>query len=381
LEYVFKYDDVQLYDWCIQLQVLPFKFIKLNNDLNIDLVYENLEVEEWDQFKLILYSQIKKYEYIDESDSIEHCSDLALVQRFKPPSVENRTALLNLIKTPHWRSYDTFYEDLKTGIHIIEREPRLHSADNPIIAFGTLNAYNFWNIDELILSFENNINFKYPDAPTAFTITQIKQLTNFLSQHNISEALQLLISTKLQVHKGITQKLEYLKSLYSQFTDKIIINHLLLDLFYLGLYARFWKGKDHDYPYNWEDLDTTLEFHNCREDNVNIILERIFGITDPATIYFLELIPRIQCDWITKIPEFGAEGILQICKTTYSNDFCLSHFSNIILESAYYLIVIVLKCDLSKLLLADGCKYEFEAEKMRESLHRDPTLKLSKVEI
>jgi hypothetical protein len=395
LEYVLKFDDPQLYDWCMQNEVIPFKFVVLSANMNLSEIYTGLSIEQWEEFKLILFSEIKKYEKIGKNSSFDCLSDQKLVDKYMPPNCENRFSLLYLIKNKllHFRNYEEFYYEIIPGNHIIEREIRKHSLENPLIAFGSLENYNFWNIDELILSFQHNINFKYPDSCQIFTIPQIEELLKFLNFYFKESKLIDLINEKLETYKKINKKLEYLKILYKEL-DQNKINSVLLKLFYLGLYSRFWEGKLFDYPYTWEDLDDKdeevqvdniiveekINHHKVRENHVGQLLEEILGITDSGILHFLELIPRIQFKWGEINPEFGEENILEICKLASTGNFCLSHFSNIMLQSAYYIIVIVLGLNLNLLLKLDGCKYEFYGEKIKDSWHREMNVVLKNVE-
>lgn len=384
LEDIISYDDTELYDWCLQNEIVPFKFINFHKPvINLPQIYENLDIKEWYEFKTTVYLELKQYANLGK-EGFEGLTDLQLIHIYKPPNLGSRRALIGLIrdKVKHWRSYHSFYGEFKVGTHIIDLETRSNTIGNEIIAFGELDKYNFWNLDELIESFKSNINFKYPDNISIFTLSEIHELQNFLRSVKIGESLIMLIEEKLKTFTKIKDKLQLLKEVYGNCSHKIILTRILLQLFYLGLYSRFWKGRDYDYPYDWKDLDQNTEDHQFREDKVNEIIAELLSVENSYAIYFFELIFRIQIDWsdISKV-EYGEENILSICKAVYAGEFCLSHFSNIALQSSYYIIVVVLGLDLGVLLKEDGCKPTFMSEKMIDSYHRDPTLKLIKVEV
>ena len=103
LEYVFTLDDIQLYDWCLQYEVVPFKFVNIEDKINISEIYENLSIQQWNEFKEMLYQEIRKYDikYFCKDEiklngniefhQVDNFSVLALISYFQPMQINNRT--------------------------------------------------------------------------------------------------------------------------------------------------------------------------------------------------------------------------------------------------------------------------------------------------
>jgi hypothetical protein len=325
-------------------------------------------------------------------ENLNTFTDLELLNYYKPElNYKNRKDLINNIKHKllnfHWRLNHP-YNQINNDNHIIIMNKREITDDNPLYSYGTLLKYESYNLDELILSF--NEKFQKPDSYDTFSYNSIIQLKNIIT----NEELLNKINNGLQSIQNIKLRVDKLNQMYNSFDietqNKAKI--FLLDLLFLGFYCRYWKGIGHAFPYIWKDRQDKEKYidKNNNKDSLHYLEREIIVGKKLCTLLVCEnnhklqdwkqLLFRIDCNWQTGKITFGTESLLELGKIVQDNKFCISNFTDIMIKSSYMLFKLVLEYDendINELILKQypQQKHKINFEKMTDSTHKDPSLK------
>lgn len=414
LEQILEYDDDKLLNLMIKIEYIPIDFINVehhnffkysqqenfikslyNNIINKNNKTEKIKIltkkflHNLSAYKNVIYRKNKpEFPINDSFENLNSFTDLELINFYKPDlNYYNRETLINNIKNNlvnmHIR-INHLYNNNNNNLNILSLEPRTISKDNILISIGTLLNYEAYNYDELLESFKSRI-FKKPDNNETFLYTHMILLQKCLYECELKD----IIHKNLNCINNIENRILKMKELYNSFDNnkKNEIQKILVNFLFLGFFARYWKGIGYEYPHVWKDKkeETTDESNYCsyteREYNCNLIFDQLTKITDPIILDWIKLIPRIDYNWKDNTYVYGNESLYDILTTTYNSEFCLTHFSNICIQTIYSIFKIVLNYNdleintLIKNLYVEH-NFDFCPHKIINTTHIDYTLKL-----
>jgi Leucine-rich repeat (LRR) protein len=264
--------------------------------------------------------------------------------------------------------------------NLISGDVRGEDEDDPIVSYGTTLYYRCYTLSELTYSFRENtetgaFTWTVPDEPRKQfpreSITQLKEVLNDfganledllngdyeLEPENVSlNVIELLKKIKqgekfFKDANAIVATWEHTYSSYEK-EDKDDFEKFILWLFILAMDLRFWKGIGHDWPYKYlEDEKQRQEAGGyCtsveREYQVNVKAEILSDLTKYPNVYdFVKTLPLVDYSIKEKKFSVGQRKILDLFDLALRRNFCLTHLSDLYLNTAMFWIDQIFKWD------------------------------------
>lgn len=275
--------------------------------------------------------------------------------------------------------------------HVIMNEAREHTDDNPIVSFGNLIRYKSYNIDELDASFiefeEEGFRFKVPDATEVeadFSLKQIRELINFLNTSKVQcdDFIQ-------KCEQGILF-LGNIKNRLKQFVNMKCTEHfdkLACILFISSMYMKKWKGPGNEYTYVLSERNDKESFEH-RNTKALEMLSEYFQFINSLNVSvknkFVSF-PRIKYNFKSKDIHIGFESIFNILTLAAEANFCLSHCSDVLIQTSYIIFTEILMYDLksinSKLREYLNCENQMDFDPIHivDTKHIDPINRLENI--
>ena len=416
LEKYIYFTDAQLFELMQTIEYIPIETINYKD-------YRFYKISTADNFVTSLYQRIihnqkilvrkflhnlsfyKNVIFKDcTNETLSQLTDLQLLNQYKPDlNYSNREQLINSIKKGLIESHVRInhpYNSINKNYNVLTLEARIITDEDPLISIGTLLNYQSYNYLELVGSFESG-SFNKPDSlKEQFNYSDIITLQKELEKHEKLPDGKLcsVIKNGLQFLDNIELRIKKLKEIYSScsFNGTDNIKQTLVKFLFLGFYAKYWKGPGYQYPHMWidrKDLKNNVSLnHNLDqsssksvEENYATYIEREYNVNklfnelnnaNPKILDWIKLIPRIDYDWQTSKYRYGTESFYSIFDQTFNGKFCLSHFSNICLQTIYAIFILVLQMkedDINILIknLYPEHKYSFNSMENQNSTHVD----------
>ena len=264
--------------------------------------------------------------------------------------------------------------------NLISGDVRGEDEDDPIVSYGTTLYYRCYTLSELTYSFRENtetgaFTWTVPDEPRKQfpreSITQLKEVLNDfgansedllngdyeLEPENVSlNVIELLKKIKQgeKFFKDANAVIATWKKTYINYNeeDKDDFEKFILWLFILAMDLRFWKGIGHDWPYKYlEDEKQRQEAGGyCtsveREYQVNVKAEILSDLTKYPNVYdFVKTLPLVDYSIKEKKFSVGQRKILDLFDLALRRNFCLTHLSDLYLNTAMFWIDQIFKWD------------------------------------
>jgi hypothetical protein len=346
-------------------------FIRTNNNIGLPPTSNcNVSDLEW-------YTDMELYNYYDLTDIINvFTTRLDLL---------NRISMMSSIKVI-WHT--SIKKPCNNNLHIIDMESKINTTDNPLIAYGNYLRYRTYNLDELQLSFKDyesdGFRFRIPDASDAeadFILNDIKELSKFIVnlEGKYDDFIKIL-NDGIKELGNITIRLQ-------SFKKNINIESLIklgVIVFVTGMYMRKWNGPGFAYPYKLSDhtSSTTNTFRNTSTSNM---LSEYFCWLQSLPYQIKNKIisfPRIKYNFNSTDINIGSESIFNIFTLAADGNFCLSHCSDICLQTSFVIFTKILELSVGSFniliknyLNVDKIPY-FYPDHMKDTGHKDPINKL-----
>jgi hypothetical protein len=271
------------------------------------------------------------------------------------------------------------------NVFILEKHGDVDKDDptDPTLSYGVQKNYRCYQAGELAANFredkEDNIfHFRVPDwvstnlkvgrvtpidpttgAPLVrdFPIESIRQLQRLLQNpppgYDVTE-LARKVDEGLNAANNAVIFVRRLKNEYDNKPpeEQYLIRLYLAWLFIYGMWMRFWKGPGFRWPVEWVEGGGYQD--RCetgrRDEHVFIQNSVRTAITEayeryPGLKQWIEALPLLDYDFRTgevQIATAGTTTIIGIIDKIQLGDFCMAHGSDLILKTAYYLIVSIL---------------------------------------
>jgi Leucine-rich repeat (LRR) protein len=248
--------------------------------------------------------------------------------------------------------------------NLISGDVRGEDPDDPVVSYGTVLHYRCYNLTELTYSFRENtetgaFTWTVPDEPRRqFPRESIKQLKELLKEKNkanvVWQPYNDIISKLLEkIKQGekffkdanavvATWKKTYLA--YNE-EDRVNFEKFILWLFILSMDLRFWKGPGHDWPYKYLEDETQRQEAGgyCtsaeREYQTNVAAEILSQLNKHPHIYdFAKTLPLMDYSLNEKKFSVGQRKILDLFDLALRRNFCLTHLSDLYLNTAMFWI-------------------------------------------
>jgi Leucine-rich repeat (LRR) protein len=248
--------------------------------------------------------------------------------------------------------------------NLISGDVRGEDPDDPVVSYGTVLQYRCYNLTELTYSFRENtetgaFTWTVPDEPRRqFPRESIKQLKELLKEKNkanvVWQPYNDIISKLLEkIKQGekffkdanavvATWKKTYLA--YNE-EDRVNFEKFILWLFILSMDLRFWKGPGHDWPYKYLEDETQRQEAGgyCtsaeREYQTNVAAEILSQLNKHPHIYdFAKTLPLMDYSLNEKKFSVGQRKILDLFDLALRRNFCLTHLSDLYLNTAMFWI-------------------------------------------
>lgn len=384
LEEVLKYSEKELIKLMLEIEYVPIDYIGYK-DSRFYLYSEKPEFLKSLYLKLLkdrkilvkgFLKTLNQYKNlilkIDHQDL--YCiSDLKLLNLYKPElKYKDRSDLIRQIQLNLKETHVRFshpYNRSNPDINVITQESRDIQS---LISIGTLLNYEAYNLEELVESFKTG-EFKKPDSSQYFSYSSMIKLSQVATGE-----LSVVMQSGLERINNLEKRVQLICNIMISFAPQAReqIYKILVEYFFLGMYTRYWKGPGYEYPIIWNEQDVDpIERTVLVSRSLHYLLKTEF---DSEIMDWIKLIPRVTYNWKTEEYIYGLESLYDITVEAANDNFCLTNYSNIALQTIYWLCKFVLKLDLNELVFKyyPENKYKFEAEKLEDTTHRDYTLPL-----
>lgn len=239
----------------------------------------------------------------------------------------------------------------------------LGDVEDPVISYGVQCNYDRYQLSELeetfrLYSDDKMFHFRVPDWMPGikidrcrdFPLSSIKELLDCLKiTENPSNVVKTLIN---KINQGLVlmnkaqEKLFGVKTKYELLDDggKECCKLILFWLFLYGMWLRFWKGPGNPWPFiGVDDKDQHIKCSETEREAHLLIQNEILKmliISDEVKGFF-EMLDIFDYDYQTgdvSVSNSYPSKLFQILEMMNSGNFCLSHGSDIILKSSYYIL-------------------------------------------
>jgi hypothetical protein len=253
------------------------------------------------------------------------------------------------------------------------------NVDDPTLSYGIQRNYRCYQVSELIpfFDFDNEgvFHFGVPDYipdlegvkqriidPTTgnylvdeFSVQSIKQLRELLANAPNKYNGEVINELMEKIDEGLAQFntmaliKRNIKIKYNKFNEdeKRLADVYITWLFLYGMWLNFWKGPNYPWPLKSDDNTKKVKCTSGQRDIYVIIqLDVRSALLEEIEKYpnlneWVKLLPIVKYDF-TKEEGVIATGNLttldQVVDLLQNSDFCLSHGSDIVIQSAYYII-------------------------------------------
>lgn len=331
---------------------------------------------------LIWYTDVELFSFYDIDECKEFTNRIDLLER------------ISTLSTIPVKWHFNFNKPCNENSHIIMMEPRVHEAKNPLISYGSLIRYKTYNLDEIDNSFKeyqlDGFRFKVPDGSDEVADYSLKDIVELLQLLKISDFQSDELNTFItKAEQGImflgnihNRLHTFTKWISTDLTKSIQYGCIL---FVGALYMRKWAGPGNPYPYILSSK-TTYKESEFRNSKALEIISSYYAFVESLEGEFKNRIinfPRIKYNFGTKDINIGYETIHDIMSLAAVANFCLSHFSDILIQTSYVLFIYILKLnikqinDLLKVYLNSAQLEDFDFDKIAETGHHDPINKLA----
>jgi hypothetical protein len=249
---------------------------------------------------------------------------------------------------------------------------------DPTLSYGVQKNYRCYQVSELSASWredpqDNIFHFRVPDWQAArpgtpamidpttgeplirdFPIESIRQLRELLQNPPAGYDVKPLLDKIEEGLNAANNAVRIVRRLKAEYATKpadqqYAIQLYLAWMFMYGMWMRFWKGPGFPWPVGWVEGGGGGE--RCelgRRDEHMVIQQSLRGVIRnyyddlPGLKEWIENLPLIDYDFTTgevKIATGGATTIKTILDNVENANFCMAHGSDLIIRTAYYLIV------------------------------------------
>jgi len=224
---------------------------------------------------------------------------------------------------------------------------------SPYLTFGTPINYVLLSLDQLTTNFINlpyESFFRRHDNPDLeYSYLQLIHLRKILYymrtiNYSLSESINQLV---YKLNLGLIRKLPrpdvvnvFIKHIL-ELTDSTIsenIKNIFINLFYIGMYLKKWKGPGYDYPVNFPDIPGNIQL----TQPVSVLISTIFTLLDDLpTSWKQRLINLPQVDFNDFIPIYTESNIFDQLRLLSSGNECINLNTRYIILSSYYYLCVV----------------------------------------
>ena len=317
-----------------------------------------------------------------DRDFFEECTDLELVLLTEVKTWRSRARLTDQTielflqgeqwwtDKHRWCTNDNTLNPIADELHA---DMNKDDPNNPTLSFGRLANYRCYQADELTASFHTDDNgiFRFYAPDWSPSIGDKKGAVDLATGESIPHEFPFASISKLQLilkddtrpaivrlHAKITQGLQtfnlepaakILRAKYSALPprDQRLVRLYLVWLFMFAMRLRYWEGPGNPWPTDWDEMDERPE--NCdltREEDVIIA-----GVVRTNLIEEYEVKPDLN-SLIVNFPLVAYDLQQRVARrslgdlSTVNNlldrlalgAFCLTYSSDLLAQSAYYLI-------------------------------------------
>lgn len=310
---------------------------------------------------------------------LEQFSDSELMKKYPFPGLEwedpndlrRRLATILTSTEPRW----TFIRERKRCLNpgdidyfdeLIDDDPI-----NPVVSYGLFNQYRCYNIEALKDAFKpdkdaealprnplytlNPVN-GYVDPMEFFPMSSMRQFQALLfNSKNYVFGPLLGVVTEIVVNsKNVDNMINDLKIQVQNFPrdQKEFLQQFFMSLFLLGMYARFWEGPGHNWPYSHEsEKEKMKDVCDVRDQRYFKYSTKTIEITEkfnPSVARFvgsditdIEKPPThglnaVKYDWQSKGYEIQPMKLYFFLRRSIQGEFCLLDFSDKCVRSSYF---------------------------------------------
>lgn len=208
------------------------------------------------------------------------------------------------------------------------------------IAYGTLQQYRIYEIEELTAAFRSRNRWARPEAPSLeFPEDSIVDLERLLECYpGQTTSLRQVIS---EIYRSRCVESERAMELRAEFTvltegDKGLVQQLLTQMFQAGMYMRRWSGVG-PYP------------HKSRDTNGDIDPQILSGTALGVIAELLTTMSPVLCSWCRRLPLYSCyNGRIESESSVFgelfdevgSADFCIRQASSIFIGTAHQYLLL-----------------------------------------
>lgn len=315
------------------------------------------------------FEELQWYDSIQIEYILEYYTTVEIIETFDPIGTwKYKRDLLKLVsnqlKTPmfrmHMKKHSCTNFDL---MNLTTLKPHLEdrpTKKDPIIYYGYPGNYKCYQLSELedtfrIYSDDGMFHFGVPDyipnvSQKFFPIDSIKQLKEILPSYEPFSNLSDIIEKGLEYGDIVKKTITDIFNIYDSmdYSRKYTVQLYLIWLFLFGMWLRNWKGPGYDWPFggrDHQDLDNKCDDETRSENfliqiyvrNVILKLADNFGTLD----FINDNIKILSYDFATgdvNIAHHGQsvlERIEELIDLMYNGHFCLTHASDIVIQTSY----------------------------------------------
>lgn len=279
-------------------------------------------------------------------------------------------------ETPVWKWRHTYCsnDDTENLTDFIPHgEINKDNPEDPTVSFGYPRNYRCYQVSELITMFGYNddgfFKFSVPDynplnpmidpvtrtqIAEEFSIDDIENLLDLLkSTKNRSNLVNVLISKILEgfeEQKNASKTFSNIKSAYNKLTEeeKNLFDVYISWSFLYSLWLRNWKGPGFDFVMRNEHHIDKNVYINIQHTIRGLLLLSIEQY--PLLYKLIDGLPLIKYDFLTSTATIGKgdlNTITDVMNAIQEGRFCMAQGSDLIHQTMYYLIKIIVNDDFS----------------------------------